>query len=56
MCAFVLAVAIGDGMAVFDAVFKYADISVSFLTDAGDDEIFLGDKTDTGQFVVSEFI
>lgn len=43
-------------MAVFDAVFKHADIRVSFLTDAGDDEIFLGDKTDTGQFVVSEFI
>ena len=40
----------------FDAVFKHADIRVSFLTDAGDDEIFLGDKTDTGQFVVSEFI
>ena len=44
MCAFVFAVAIGDGMAVFDAVFKHADIRVSFLTDAGDDEIFLGDK------------
>lgn len=43
-------------MTVFDAVFKYTDICVSFLTDAGDDEIFLGDKTDTGQFVVSEFV
>ena len=56
MCAFVFAVAVGDGMAVFDAVVKHADICVSFLTDAGDDEIFVGDKTDTGQFVVSEFI
>ena len=56
MCAFVFAVAVGDGMAVSDAVFKHADIRISFLTDAGDDEIFLGDKTDTGLFVVSEFI
>ena len=43
-------------MAVFDAVFKYADISVAFLTDAGDDEIFVGDKTDTGQFVVPNLL
>lgn len=56
MCAFVFAVAVRNGMAVSDAVFKHTDISVAFLTDAGDDEIFVGDKTDTGQFVVSEFI
>ena len=35
---------------------KSGGICVSFLTDAGDDEIFLGDKTNTGQFFVSEFV
>lgn len=51
MCAFVFAVAALDGMTVFDAVFKHADIRTSFLTDAGDDEIFVDIKPIPGNLI-----
>ena len=42
-----LAVTAGHGMAIFDAILKYADIRFAALAVTGDDEIVLGDKSDT---------
>ena len=49
-----LAVAALNGVAILDAIFKHADIRIAFLAHAGDDEIGIGDETDTGQLVASE--
>ena len=43
-----------NGVAILDAIFEYADIRIAFLAHAGDDEIGIGDETDTGQLVASE--
>lgn len=56
VCSFELAVAVRYRMAVFNAIFKYADIRIAFLTDAGDNQIALGDETDTGHLVASKLI
>ena len=40
-------------MAVFDAIFKDADICLAVLACASDDEIALGDETETGHLGAS---
>ena len=54
MRAFELAFFSRDGVTIFDAIFKHADIRIAFLTDAGDNQVFVGDETDTGHLVVSK--
>ena len=54
MRTFVLIFPPGDRVTILDAIFKYADIRIAFLTDAGDNQIALGDETDTGHLVVSK--
>ena len=51
-----LTVASRNGVAILDAIFKHADIRIAFLAHAGDDEIGIGDETDTGQLVASKLI
>ena len=56
MYAFVFAVAVWYRMAAFNAIFKHADIRIAFLTDAGDNQVFIGDETDAGHLVASKLI
>jgi len=51
---FELAVTTGHSMAIFDAIFEYADIRIAFLAHAGGDEIAVGDKPDSRHLRVSK--
>lgn len=53
MCALELSVTTRYGVAILDAILKYADIRIAFLAYAGNDEIGLGDKPKTGELVAS---
>ena len=54
MRTFVLIFPPCDRVTIFDAIFKYADIRIAFLTDAGDNQIAPGDETDTGHLVAAK--
>ena len=53
MCALELAVTSRYGVAILDAILKYADIRIAFLAYASNDEIGLGNKPKTGELVAS---
>ena len=45
--------AVRNGVAILDALFEYADIRLAALAVAGDDEVALGDKPETGHLGAS---
>ena len=40
-------------VAILNAIFEYADIGIAFFAHAGDNKVFFGNKSETGQFVAS---
>ena len=56
MSAFELAFFSRDGVAIFDAIFKHADIRIAFLADADDNRLAFGDETDAGHLAASKAI
>ena len=45
--------AVRNGVAIHDAFFEYADVRLAHLAVAGDDEVALGDKPETGHLGAS---
>lgn len=45
--------AVRNGVAMLDAIFEYADVRLAALAIAGDDEVALGDKPETGHLGAS---